>query len=70
MTIKELKEKIAHLDDDMKVGGIGHYGEYLECFDVGVMEAFTKKISKFSWWNAEKELIFHISLESAGEEPL
>lgn len=66
MTIKELKEKIAHLDDDMKVGGIGHYGEYLDCLNVGVMEALT---TKFPWWNAEKELIFHISLESAGEEP-
>jgi len=36
MTIKELKEKIALLDDDMKVGGSGHFGEFLECWDTGV----------------------------------
>lgn len=63
MTIKELKEKIALLGDDMKVGGSGHFGEFLECWCVGV-----KTVTK-SRRDNEKEVIFSISIEDAGEEP-
>ena len=66
MTIKDLKEEIAHLDDNMKVGGAGHFGEYLECLAVWVGEVKMKRSSRNG---AEKELIFNILLESAGEEP-
>lgn len=63
MTIKELKEKIMFLDDDMKVGGSGHFGEYLECWDA---EATTVTKSRT---DGEKEVIFSITIEDAGEEP-
>ena len=63
MTIKELKEKIALLDDDMKVGGSGHFGEFLECWGVGVTTVTKSRMNK------EKEVIFSISIEDAGDEP-
>jgi len=44
MTIKELKEKIALLDDDMKVGGSGHFGEFLECWDTGVTTVLNQDV--------------------------
>jgi len=62
MTIKELKEKIALLDDDMKVGGSGHFGEFLECWDTGVTTTKSRR-------DHEKEVIFSISIEDAGDEP-
>lgn len=63
MTIKELKEKIAFLDDDMKVGGSGHFGEFLECWDAEV-----RTVTK-SMMDSEKEVIFSISIEDAGDAP-
>lgn len=63
MTIKELKEKIMFLDDTMKVGGSGHFGEFLECWDA---EVRTVSKGRFS---DEKEVIFSISIEDAGDEP-
>ena len=49
MTIKELKEIIKDLPDDMLVGSSGHFGEYLQCFYVLVDEvteehSYIKKI--------------------------
>ena len=63
MTIKELKEKIMFLDDNMKVGGSGHFGEFLECLDA---EVRTVSKSRFS---DEKKVIFSISIEDAGDKP-
>ena len=63
MNIKELKEKIMFLDDDMKVGGSGYFGEFLECWDAEV-----RTVTK-SRMNDEKEVIFSISIEDAGDEP-
>jgi len=63
MTIKELKEKIMFLDDNMKVGGTGYFGEFLECWDAEV-----RTVTK-SRMNNEKEVIFSISIEDAGDEP-
>lgn len=63
MTVKELKEKIMFLDDDMKVGGFGHFGEFLDCWGAGVT---TVTKGRFS---TEKEKIFSISIEDAGDEP-
>ena len=63
MTIKELKEKIMFLDDNMKVGGSGHFGEFLECWYAEV-----RTVTK-SRMNDEKEVIFSISIEDAGENP-
>lgn len=63
MTIKELKEKIMFLDENMKVGGSGHFGEFLGCLDAEV-----RTVTK-SRMNDEKEVIFSISIEDAGDEP-
>jgi hypothetical protein len=63
MTIKELKDKIMFLDDNMKVGGSGYVGEYCELCDAEVRTIF-KSIT-----DNEKEEIFHLSLEYAGDEP-
>ena len=63
MTIKELKEIIKELHDDMKVGGSGHFGEYLECWDIT-----TTTVIKDRFGN-DKEEILCISLEDVGEEP-
>ena len=51
------------LDDNMKVGGSGHFGEFLECWDTEV-----RTVTK-SRMNDEKEVIFSISIEDAGDEP-
>ena len=63
MTIKELKEKIMFLDDTMEVGGSGHFGEFLECWDAAVRTVSKRRFSD------EKEVIFSISIEDAGDEP-
>lgn len=63
MTIKELKEKIANLDDNMKVGGSGHFGEFLEFWSAGVTTVTKSRRNK------ETEVIFSISIEHAGDEP-
>jgi len=63
MTIKELKEIIKELPDDMRVGGSGHFGEYLECWDVT-----TTTVSKGRFADI-KEQILCVSIEDAGDEP-
>jgi hypothetical protein len=63
MTIKELKERIKDLDDNMKVGDAGHFGEFLECWGTHVRKVYKKKFSK------EEELVFCIGIQNAGEEP-
>ena len=60
MTIKELKEKISSLDDDMIVGGSGYFGEYLELLDA--------EVRTVSFGDFEQE-IFCILIEDAGDEP-
>jgi hypothetical protein len=66
MTIKELKEKISALDDDMMVGGSGHFGEFLEVFSVDVEEVYPIFLKS---GNGKKETILCIRIEYAGEEP-
>jgi hypothetical protein len=34
MTVRELRKIIADLPDEMLVGGSGHFGEYLECYEI------------------------------------
>ena len=63
MTVKELKEKLMFLDDNMKVGGSGHFGEFLNCWGAGVSTVTKKRFSD------EEEVIFAISIEDAGDEP-
>ncbi len=63
MTIKELKDIIKELPDDMKVGGSGHFGEYLECWDITITT-----VSKGRFGDI-KEQILCVSIEDAGDEP-
>jgi len=58
MNIVELKELIKDCPDDMMVGGIGHFGNYLE-----VNQATFYK--PFGW----DEKILWIDIESPGDEP-
>jgi len=66
MNIKELKQIIKDLPDDMKVGSSGHMGEFLDCY--GFVVENVKK-SYWSSFDGEDEDILSITLESAGEEP-
>lgn len=67
MTIKELKDIIKELPDDMKVGGSGHFGEYLECWDI-TTTTVTTTVSK-GRFGYIKEQILCVSIESAGDVP-
>lgn len=66
MTIGELKEIIKNLPDDMLVGGSGHYGEYLECYDICVENV---RNNYFTHKEEDSKTILCISLEDAGECP-
>jgi len=70
VTIKELKNKIKHLDENMLVGGAGWFGEFLEC-EFAEVKTLSKK--EFALSPKEKDedkiTIFCIDLEYAGEEP-
>lgn len=57
-TIKDLKEKIAFIDDNMRIGGSGHFGEFLECVDIEV-----RTVTK-SMFNPDTETILCITIES------
>lgn len=63
MTIADLKIMIENLPPDMKVGGTGYCGEYLECWDVNVRDVTKNRRS------IEKETILSFAIEDAGEEP-
>ena len=68
MNIKELKEKIKDLPDDMLIGGSGHYGEFLECYSIQVNNVTHGGPGD---WNdpMPDEDILCISIEDAGTEP-
>ena len=63
MIVKDLKDRIQFLDDNMVIGGSGHFGEFLDVYDIEV-RTITK--GRFS---DDKETILCISMESAGDEP-
>jgi len=72
MNIKELKELISDLPDDMLVGNSGHYGEFLSVISAYKTKAFVCDKSKRRYFNdnsAKSVPIFLISIEDAGEEP-
>jgi len=62
MTVKELKQKIESLADEMKVCGSGHFGELLEVINAEVEEVFVTG-------SIEKEMVFCVRIEHPGEEP-
>lgn len=59
-TIKDLKELVKDLPDDMPVGGSGHFGEYLD---------FYKGYVRTVYNNSRPLDIFCISIKDRGEEP-
>jgi len=65
-TIKELKEAIKDLPDDMLIGGSGWFGEYLECESFGVIT-----VDKYHYIHDKEEKIeiFCITNDYPGEEP-
>lgn len=65
-TVKELKKFISNLPDDMEVGGIGYYGELLDCHSFSVEHA-----NENGAFSPKQKLvdILHIDIEDAGEEP-
>jgi len=71
MTIKELKEKIKDLPDDMLIGNTGHFGEYLECRETFVHKAEFQQVycgsERYNPRNFKD--IFCICIEDKGEEP-
>ncbi len=69
MTIKELKEKIANLDDNMLVGGSGYFGEFLECYNAEVTTVMTSYFDFFKGIPKCEIEIFCISIQDKGEEP-
>lgn len=73
MNIKELKELISDLPDDMLVGNSGHYGEYLEVVSAykSAVRVSTKgpRYSYFTECSYETKPIFIISTEDPGDEP-
>lgn len=64
MTVGELKKIVKDLDDSMLVGGSGHFGEYLDCFDVSVQDVYLTRRQ-----TEKKVKVLCISIESAGDEP-
>lgn len=65
MNIRELKEIIKDLPDEMLIGQSGYFGEYLECYSVSVSEVW---LSTFDL-QASKIDILNFSMETMGEEP-
>ena len=67
MNIKELKDIIKDLPDDMEIGGSGHCCEFLDCFSVHVtsVSIYDKRNKKIG----EKEIL-NIDMEQSGPYPL
>lgn len=53
MTVGELKQRLSEFDDDLEIGGSGHFGEVLEIWGVH------KSVRGF----------VRLDVESSGEEP-
>lgn len=68
MTVGDLRKIIQDLDDNMRIGGSGHFGEYLECLDIHTCDvSIGHPLGKRS--DNAKETILAISIEDPGEEP-
>lgn len=71
MTVGRLKEIIKELPSDMIVGGCGHYGELLECWDIVVQEVKEERnIVRGDKRPPKKIKILNVMIESAGDDPL
>lgn len=67
MTIKDLRQIIEGLPDDLEVGGAGHFGEMLKCLDIYIREVIININDNPRIWQSKS--ILCITLEDAGEEP-
>lgn len=71
-TVGKLKAELSKYPDDMVVGGNGHFGEYLQIYDV-----YKTNTSFQRSWGHEKPFgkfgdqipMVYISIEDAGEPP-
>jgi hypothetical protein len=63
MNVKQLKELIKDLPDEMDIGGSGHFGEFLECVEVSVSDVYISDGSR------EIKKILCVKIEDAGEDP-
>ena len=63
MTVGELKKKLIGIDDNIKVGGAGHFGELLDCYFAEVRPVYNSMMDDI------EEVIFCISILDAGDEP-
>jgi hypothetical protein len=57
MKVGELKKILADMDDNMEVGGSGHFGECLEVYSVHLS------------YSNHRDKFVEIEMESAGDEP-
>jgi len=63
MNVGDLKKILKDLPDDMLIGGVGHYGNLLDCYDI-----YLSRVSK-GYMSGKKIDILCIDIEDAGEEP-
>ena len=67
ITVARLKKIIKNLPPEMKVGGVGHFGEFIEVDWVKTREV---DMRSHSGNNAnQNEIILWISIPDAGPEP-
>ena len=64
MTLGQFRKSVAHLSDDIKVVGKGHYGEELEVYSIQL-----GKVSKGIFGDKGDFTALIITMEYAGEEP-
>ena len=66
-TVGELKKFLTTIPDDTSIGGRGHYGEMLECYDFSLDELDESYGHGHDSDKKVKCVVF--SIEDAGEEP-
>jgi hypothetical protein len=66
MTVKELKQALEGVDENIEVGGAGWFGEFLECDFAEVTEEY---IYPLDLKCKEKKTWFCLTIEPAGDEP-
>ena len=67
MLVKELKEILKNVPDNLEIGTTGHFGEF---FETDKFEFYEKEIEEkvdFGKW--QKRKIFHIPAINIGESP-
>lgn len=68
LTVKEMKEAIADLDDDMIISGSGHFGETL-CIEIEGVKKLTLDGSGIRWQDNKKVDAFVLNCQDAGPDP-